>query len=161
MKIKGRKIQPPKPIDVIFPRVPEEDNLHFKVQAVLDYDDFYKACPEPEPPLKAKPGDAKAKIDPNDKDYLKSYGEWASKQQVWMYLKSLSATDGLEFETISLADPDGCTFDKFRAEAIASGLHPIEFSHLIKQIRRANAMDESHLEEARKRFLLQQAEQKE
>lgn len=159
MKIKGKKLEPPKPRDVVFPREPEEDSLHFKVQAVLDYDEFEKKCPEPEPPMTRKPGDTQAQPNWDSPQYVKLWAEWSTRQRGWMLLKALSATSDMVFETMSLDDPKSCSQDAFKKELIESGLLPREVNLLIREIHRANAMDESHMEEARKRFLSRSAEE--
>lgn len=152
MKIKGKAIEPPKPFEVVIPRT--EGDIVLKVQAVLDYAPFNKACPEPEPPTTAKPGQAPKK-NWDDPKFKQTWSDWFDKRQGWMAVKSLSATEGLEFDSISVDDPDSCNLKKLNDELRAAGFLEPEIRYIGKKITQANAMDEKHIEEARERFLRQ------
>lgn len=157
MKIHGKSIEPPKPLDVIIPRT-DGTEIHLKVQAVLSYEAFDKVCPEPRPPMSAKPGEP-MRENWKDKAFQKQWSEWYDKRQGWMAVKSLTSTEGLTFDTMTVEDPNSCSVLGLAEEMRKSGFLEPEIAHVLKQIKRANAMDEKHIEEARERFLRRRAEE--
>lgn len=159
MKIKGRKLEPPKPLDIVLVREPKEDTIRLKAGAVLNIEDFIKLYPEPQPPMRITPTDTKGTPNFKDKAYLEEMRKYLDCEMGWTYARSLSATPGIEFEVIKLDDPKTCTLENFREELKAAGILPLEINYVIRRINQANAMDEDRLEEARKRFLLQEAGQ--
>lgn len=156
MRFNGSKLEPPKPLTVVFPR-PGADDVVFKVRPILDFEEFDKACPVPKPPMITRPN---KKPEPNEKDegYRKEVVEHYDRQRGWTYLKALSATQGLEFETTTLADPKTWSHVKFVEEMKADGFTVMEIAYLIRTIDRANVMDEKHMDEVRDRFLQKEAE---
>lgn len=157
MKIQGQKLEPPKPIDIVIPRGDEEP-IRFKAGAVLDYEEFEKACPVPAPPTVGKPG-GKMLPDYKDATYLAAIDKWWDRKQGWLFLKSLSATPGLEWETLTLTDANTWSFETLVLELKASGFTVNETNLVLREVHKANAMDERHIEEVRKRFLQQEAPQ--
>lgn len=151
MKVNGRRLEPPKPLDVIFPRHDQPD-VHFRMQAVPDESPFTKAHPEPEPPMIGKPGEA---MKPNHKDsgYKQQLAQWNDRHLGWLMLSALKPTQGLEFENASLDDPASWSWKALYAEMLTSGLNDHEVSVLLKKLRQVNSVDEEAMEEARKRFL--------
>ena len=158
MKLKGKTLEPPKPVDIVLPR--GDDVIHLRAQAVFDYSEFEKACPEPTPPFKMKPGEKPPGTkDFDDKGYKRDWAEWYDRRTGWMLVKSLSATDGLEFDAMRADQPATCSQKGLFEELTKSGFLDAEVDHIVRCIRRANALDERHMEEIRQRFLRQQAEQ--
>ena len=88
MKLNGVQIIPPKPIPVVIPR--DGLDLVFMVQPVLDYTDFEKLCPEPQPPVRTYPG-GKTVEEVTDKDYQAAMDVFGEQRLAYMYLKSLDA----------------------------------------------------------------------
>jgi hypothetical protein len=159
MKLKGKKLEPPKPVDIVLPR--KDEVIRLKAQAVFSYDEFDKLCPTPELPSIIEPGKKPRPITEKDKDawaeHERDLNSWWHKRRGWLYIKSLSCTPDLEWEQISLNDPNTWTFRNFVAELKASGFTDNEIGHIIQEVDRANALDEKHIEEVRERFLSEEA----
>ena len=153
MKIHGKKLDRPTEEVVVIPR-PDGD-LIFKAKAVLDYNDFDKICPLPQPPEVIRPGGIKAR-DPEDAGYKKQFDEWAANKTRWMILKSLSATPGLEWETVDMADPK--TWENYQKEMQDSGLSIGELSRILAIVNDACGLNQDKIDEATKRFLAGQAQ---
>jgi hypothetical protein len=168
MKIRGREIKGPNEQLLVIPRpnievpeivdgkptgktISESGDIVFKVRAVLDYSDFEKMCPTPQPPMVRKLGQAQATPDISDVKYTEMLGRWASQRTHYMMLKSLEATEGLEWETVKINEPD--TWEGFAKELEAAGLTNPEAAKLLGAISQVNGIDEDKYEEARQRFL--------
>lgn len=152
MKIKGNKIPTPSPELVVISRTDEEGNIHdfpIKAVAVLSYDEFEELCPEPKPPLVSKPNE-EAIPDLTDKVFRDKLENWGRKRSAWMVIKSLSATDGLEWELVDFKKPD--TWEKYEDDLTNTFSH-VEVNAIISAVMSANAMDENKMIEAKKRFL--------
>lgn len=103
MKIKGKVIPPPSPVKITLYR--EDGPIILTAQAILDYSEFDKLCPEPKVPVDYGPNKAPVQVrdDPKYKSDIISYSQ---KRQAWEFIKSLSCTDGLEWDSVRLDDPD-------------------------------------------------------
>lgn len=152
MKINGKKIEGPNEEIIIIPR--GESDIVFKAQAVLSYDEFDKICPFPEPPMIRRKGAEQATPDYEDKKYIQKQNEYIGKRTHWMILKSIEATDGLEFETVKMSDPE--TWGNYEKEFKDAGFSEVEINRIIIGVQVANCLSESRLQEARKRFLASQ-----
>lgn len=151
MKIHGKKVEGPQEEVVVIPR--SSGDLVFKAKAVLNYEDFDKACPRPTPPKVIRPGGVRSS-DPEDAEYLKQLDEWATNKTSWMILKSLSATEGLEWETVDWADPK--TWKNYTKEMTESGLSAGETARIISIVMEACGLNQNKIDEATKRFLATQ-----
>ena len=149
MKIKGKKIEGPNVEIIAIPRAMGDDIILF-AQAVLDMSPFEQICPVPVPPMKKIAGGEQV---PNlqDKEYLKSIENLSTKRLAWMVLTSLQATEGLEWETVDLSDPN--TWELFRKELKDSGFSDIEVNRIIAGVISVNALNDDKIEAARERFL--------
>lgn len=154
MKINGKKIEGPNVEVIVFPRSDGEE-IVFKAQAVLDLEPFRKLCPEPKPPRMLKRGVGMVE-DVEDQGYKLSLEQHAKKRFDWIIVQSLRATDGLEWERVKYAESDSWQF--YREELKDSGFGEYEIGKIIQMVLVANSLDESKMEEARKRFLLGQAQ---
>lgn len=148
MKIKGKKIDSPMIEIVVLPR-PDGD-IVFKAQAVLDFEEFDKLVTEPTPRMLLKPGGGMEK-DTNNKNYRKELDEYNTQRVHWMFIKSLEATEGLEWETVDMNDPT--TWKNYESELKASNFSAMEINHITRAIMIANALDDRKLKEARDSFL--------
>lgn len=151
MLIQGRKLDGPKEEVLVIPR--QDQDIIFKAKAVLDYSDFDQLCPRPTPPIVIKRGGAKV-ADPTDIDYQKSLDVWATNRTHWMILQSLSATEGLEWETIDLVKPE--TWGNYEDELRQSGFSEAEGARIVNLVISANGLDQSKIDEATQRFLVAQ-----
>jgi hypothetical protein len=152
MKLNGQKIAGPNIEVVVIPR--QTGDLVFKAQAVLDYDEFHKIAQRPNPPsIMLKGGESS--YDYNDKKYLTKIQEWAEQKTHFMVLKSLQATDGLEWETVKMADPT--TWENYQNEMKEAGFAPAEINRIVNCVMDACGLNQTKIDEATKRFLAGQA----
>src|SRR3954452_21424608 len=103
MKIGGKTPSGPNVEYCILPRGDDpNDSIVFKAQAVLDMSNFDKICPPPKPTKKNVKGVWIEDVERADyKALLEIYG---NKRMIYMILKSLEATEGLEWDTVDLSD---------------------------------------------------------
>jgi len=153
MKIHGRKLSGPAVEVVVIPR--QDGDLVFKAQAVLDYEAHDKLNPQPVPPIIVRPGGVQSQ-DMEDKDYNEKLDKWAVQKFYWMFLKSLEATPGLEWEIVDLSDPE--TWDKYQEEMKEGGLSPAEIQRIEACVSNACGLNQAKIDEATNRFLAGQAQ---
>lgn len=151
MLINGRKISGPNIELIVIPRGDTE--IVFKAEAVLDFEPFRKLCPAPKPPEIMKRGEGIV-LNVEDPFYKKEVEQYNNKRVDWMVITSLRATDGLQWESVKYEDPS--TWASYKDELRESGFGEYETNRIINGVMRANSLDESKIEEARKRFLLGQ-----
>jgi hypothetical protein len=158
MKIHGIKIEGPASKTIVFPR--STGNLAFVLQAVLDSDEFDKILSTPKPPVRLLPGGQK-QTNIDDPDYRKKMDEWGTAKHHWMFLKAISATPGLEWETVKSDDPK--TWTNYEAELIAAGLTDPERLRIMQAYIEVQGLDDKKIEEATNSFLagLQEAKAEE
>ena len=152
MKLHGQKIEGPNNVTIVIPRG-DDNQIVFTAQAVLSYAKFDEACPAPNPRMKTLPGGGKMPLT-EEPDFIKKLEEYGSLRMTWMVLQSLSATDGLEWETVQPDDPT--TWANYETELREAGLSDIEVGRLIRGVMQANALDEEMIAAARERFLASQ-----
>lgn len=153
MKIKGKKIYSRNYEVVVLPR-PNDENLVFRLQAVCDFTDFDKLYPVPKAPTVIRPGIGRVE-DVKSPAYVAAIGARNAARMSYMILKSLEATEGLEWETVFWNDPS--TWENYKKELMDAGLADVEISRIIKAAFVANSLDEERIEEARMSFLLMEA----
>lgn len=154
MKMNGVKLECPNEEILVLPR-PDGD-LVFRAKAVLDCDEFDKICPEPKAPVRVVKG-GKKEVMLNDPTYILNVAEHNARRMAWIVLKSLEATDGLEWETVKLDQPE--TWTNYSKELQESGFSAVEVNRIVTAVLRANALDEAKLESARMSFLAGQAKE--
>lgn len=151
MKIAGVKIEGPS-VEII-PILRNGKEIFLKAQAVLDYEPFYQICPIPMPARIMKPGGEET-ADLNDKDYIKKRSVHSSLKFEWMFLTSLSATEGLEWETVDMSKPE--TWKNYDQELKDGGFTEAEVLRITMAITQVQGLTNDKIEEARKRFLASQ-----
>ncbi len=154
MKIQGRSISGPNIEIIPIPRG-SGDPIIFKAQAVLNREDFNRLCPAPKPRKKMIPGGRQSE-DIKDPKYLKAVDDYNSQYVAWLVLESLSATEGLEWETVDKADPS--TWSKYTKELNDAGFSDPEIGRIVQGVMDANCLNEDRIEEARKRFFIGEQE---
>lgn len=155
MKIHGKAIDRPKPEPVILPRNGGTDIVF--MMGPVNMGDFNQYCKEPQPPMVLKREDGIPYPDFTDEDYKKALKTHANRKMDWMILESFKATEGIEWETVKLEDPD--TWHLWREELANDGFSTIEINQIYEGFMIANSMSEAKLKEARDRFYRSQAEQ--
>ena len=149
MKIGGKRIDMPP--EVVVPVIRDSGELFFKARAVLDFKEFDTMCPAPVPPMIQRKGEVTPVPDLADKKYIASCDKYARQRTNYMIVKSLAATENLEWEKVKLNEPD--TYEKYEEELKESGLNQFEIGRLINAVMEANGLDEAKIEAAKKRFL--------
>jgi hypothetical protein len=150
MKINGIKLSnTPYEELVIIPR--SEGDIVLRVRAILDYEPFDKMCPEPKPPTIQRAGEAVGRPNYEDLKFKEARGKHRWKRTCWMFLKSLQATEGLEFDVVRLEDPG--TWEDWPKEIKEAGFSEAEGDLIWGAVMTVNGMNEAKLEAARKRFL--------
>jgi hypothetical protein len=159
MIINGRKLKGPNIEHIIIPKLDENGNefdVIFRAEAVLDYQDFEKLCPRPKPPEIMKRG-VGIISNPEDPAFKKQVERWSQNKIDWMIITSLRATENLIWEKVHYDNPD--TWSLYEQELKESGFSHYEIQRIINGVMIANSLDESKIEEARKRFFSGQGEQ--
>lgn len=153
MKLAGKTIEGPNTETIVIPRTDGRESIVFKAKAVLDYDDFDAACPRPTPPIRMLKGGIR-EANPEDPRFKAAIEDWGTKRMNWMVIKSLNATEGLEWDTVKLSEPN--TWNKLDEEFKTAGFSSIEVGRIRQGVFVANCLDEAKLDEARESFLLSQ-----
>lgn len=150
MKIGGKDVRGPNIEVLVLPR--GEDDIVLKAQAVLDFDEFDKLCPEPKPPGRR----TRNGWEPNTKDetYRSLIDTHNAQRIAFMVLHSLEPSN-IEWETVDMNNPS--TWTNYVQDFRKAGFSSIEVNRIVQCVMRANALDEAKLEEARKVFLSGQA----
>jgi hypothetical protein len=153
MKIGGKTVEG---INVEYCVLPRGDNpddaVVFKAQAVLDMSGFDKLCPVPKAPKKNVKGVMIEDIE--RPDYKAMIEIYSNNRMTYMILKSLEATEGLEWDTVDLSDSS--TWENYKKDLTNAGFSEIEIMRIINCVMTANCLNETRLEEARNSFLLSQ-----
>lgn len=147
MKIKGMDLTKPYEIVVVIPRDPSP--AVFKVRAVRDLDAFDKIVPPVKAPMIRRPGKA-AETNEADPEYRKAFNRRGLQYQAWINLMCLSATEGLEWDTVKLDDPS--TYINY-VDELSANFTPFEVNRILEACNQVMGLSEKHLAEARERFL--------
>ena len=146
MKLKGRTIKGPNVEYIVIPR--EDGDLVFKAQAVLDTKPFDEAYPAPKPPTIVKPSGPEP--DFKDQGYLGLVEKRNSARYGWIFMQSLSVTEGLEWGILKADDPS--TWSRWEEELREAGFSNPEINIMMDGVSAANGLNQEKLEQARKRF---------
>lgn len=150
MKIKGRELYQLPEETIVIPRGGEEP-IVFKARAVTDWAEFNKLVQEPVPPQRMVKG--KKESDFKNPSYLQRVAKYNELTNAWLILESLKATPDLEWDLVKADQPD--SWLKLEEE-LRQFLLPVEIRRIIQGVFQANALDEKHVEAARKAFLERQ-----
>ncbi len=148
MKMNGKEISGPNIEYVVIPR--HTGDLVFKAQAVLDMSEFENLVKLPKPGKKMMAG-GKIVDDREDATFRSGVKDYADKRYAFIILKSLSATEGLEWSTVRLSDPE--TWLGWEKEMEKSGFTFNEINLIQVGVASANGLSQEKLDEARARFL--------
>jgi len=156
MKIHGHKIEGANEELIAIPR--GDDSIIFKARAIPNYDEFDELCPTPEVPKK-KMISGRELPNPSDPAHKKALEEHNKRQTAYLIIKSLEATEGLEWETVDLQNPE--TWLGYEQELRDSGFSEVELGRIVRGVFIANSLDEAKVEEAKERFLSATAAERE
>jgi len=147
MKLGGRKLSNNNLEIVVIPR--NDGDLVFKFRPVLSTESFDKLVKLPDIPIITDAQGTRSL--PDDPEYRKNVLAYINLKSQWMFLDSISATEGLEWETVDIGNSK--TWALYTDELREAGLTEIEAQMLSRAFEKVNSLNESHLEEARNRFL--------
>lgn len=153
MKLRGKKVEARHIEYIVIPRnndKGEPEDLVLKAQAILSFEDFDKMCPLPEPPMKQLPG-GEYEIMEDNPQYKEKLEKHSARRMQYMMLKSLEATEDLEWDTVKITDPG--SWDNLDKELADAGFSSFEVGHIRLGVMKANALSEERMNEARARFL--------
>lgn len=154
MKMNGTVLGPREEV-IVLPR-PQGD-IVFTVRAVLDFSDFEKLCPEPQPPWIQRPNQPQA-LNVEDRDYKKSLAKFGMQKLNWMILESLKPTPSLTWEKVDSGNPE--TWHLWRQEMSEAGFPPAELNHIGNVVFEINGLNPAKLDEAKRSFLAGMGEKK-
>jgi hypothetical protein len=148
MRLHGVKIEGACVEEIIIPR--GDDQIVLRAQAVLDDDEFNDLCPRPKPQVMLMKGGKK--VEKTDAPaYREALNTWGEQRVAWLVIKSLEATEGLEWDTVKVDDPS--TWLNYRAELKSAGFSDNEQARILAGVMAANGLSETKVAEARERFL--------
>jgi len=156
MKINGQKIEG---VNVAWAIIPRDPPISIKCIAVLNYDEFNKTVPKPQPPTVVRPGGVES-VDLTDEEYQRKLSERNGFEYDWMCIKSMVTTgDGdLVWETVDPTKPE--TWKNWKIEMESSGFNQNEIGIVMDGIWKANTLSERMIRAARESFFLSHPEEK-
>lgn len=125
-------------------------SFSFFFEPVMDYSEFDAKCPMPKPVVKTAP-DGSTKADTRNPEYIKAFRAWSNLRTAWTFLKSISATPDLHWDTVDLEDPE--TWGNWESELQAAQFTSPEIGRMMDAVMKAGGFKESMVDDARKDFL--------
>lgn len=162
MKVNNRTVLGPKIEVLVIPRnstmvevdgkmIPQTDDFVFRARAVLDFSEFDKMCPHPKAPLSKDSRTGVEYRNVEHPEHQKATQEWANRRVNWMLLKSLQATEGLEWDLVKLSDPE--TWKNWKQDLAGAGFNAVEIGAIENLAVTVNSLSSDKVDEARQRFL--------
>lgn len=152
MKINGIEVSKPRLVKVHF-YLEDGQAVEFAFRPLTRDDDYEKITPKPIPPEVVKPNNVRFR-DFEDANYKSAMEAWATNSAHWKFLKSIGATEGLEWDKVKTDDPSTWPlWEKEIDELFGIGYS----SKLFESYVDANMLSEEVMEEARKSFILSKA----
>lgn len=152
MKINNYVVKAPKVEFLVIPK--GNTDCVFKAKVVTNWDEFEKFCPVPVAPSIMKRGETVGVSDTSDKGYIKALDKWAQYKMAWLFIDSISATDGLEWDTVNMKDPD--TWVNYLEDLKKAGFFENEVARLLELVSISNGLNSKKMDEATERFLAEQ-----
>jgi len=153
MKINGKNISGPSIYTFVLPIGQNpEDYVVFKFRPLTSKDKFEEIMPKPKPPTFQKPG-GESGVNLQDPRFQGAMEDWYSKKTDWEFLRSISATEGLEWSKVKEDDPN--TWGLWKDE-LEEHFGFVQYNRIFGAYLDANTLTEDRVEEARKRFLASQ-----
>jgi len=148
MKYKGQAVKGSN--QEIIPIVRPDGDIIFIAESIKDWTEFDKLVPEPEVPVRLKPGGVKVEV-PSDPSYVKAIEAYGELKSHYLILASLEASEDVEWDTVDMSKPE--TWKNYIKELKESDFSEIEISRITMGVMRANSLDENMIDEARNSFL--------
>ena len=142
-----------KPEVVVIPKSGTEYVFKAGIVTQDDWREFETTCPKPTPAttITTKEG---TKPNVNDPAYQQAIADWTIAKTNFLIVRSLMATDGLEWDTVNLSDP--YTYDNFKNDLFKAGFSDNEIAYLINAVMTMQGLNTQKIEEATKSFLARQ-----
>jgi len=156
MRYKGRKIEG-RNSDILV-LIKNGEKIMFKAEAVSDYAAFEKLVPLPTPPQVLRPGGVR-EANIHHPEYKKALEAYAESKTNYLIIKSLEASQDVEWDNIDATKPD--TWKNWKTELTESGFTEIEILRIVQLCTRVNSLDDEMLEEAKNDFLRQASQPEE
>lgn len=150
MRIGGVLVEGPTQEVLVLPR--GEQVLIIRAQAI-NLDEFDALCPEPKPPGKLTKDGWIPDLD--NESYRQVLATHNEKRIAYLVVKSLEPSE-IEWEKVQIDNPR--TWMEYINDFKNAGLTTIEINRIVQCVMQANSLDEAKLEQARKVFLLGQAQ---
>ncbi len=148
MKFQGLQLLPPEPKVLVVPH--NGVDVVFKAQCVTDYAEFDALVPTPVP-VKMRMADGSEKVDTEDKDFRKECDDYARLRSDWMFVKSLQASEGLEWSRVHPQKPETWRLIVEELQETGFTLPVIERIKMLCFV--ASGLDQTLIDEATERFL--------
>lgn len=148
MKYKGKKLEGLN-TDVLV-LMKGEERIVFKASAVANYKEFQELCSVPEPPIKILPGGIREN-NTSDPAFKAKLNEYAQKKTDYTVVKSLQASDDIEWDNVDIEKPE--TWKNWRTELEEASFTEVEVLRILQLCTRVNALDDDLLQQARESFL--------
>lgn len=156
MKVNGIKMEGPRIVELCF-LINGGSAVQFRFRPLRDNEDFELTMPKPTPPVRVAPGGVKH-FNTEDKSYKKALAAWVEYKLDWELLKSIDATEGLEWETVDPAKAE--TWKNWRDE-VTKNFGAAVTNKLFGGYMEAQYITEEGMEKARNAFLTGLREQQE
>lgn len=148
MKVNGKSLDAPRIVKVYLP-IADNGAVEFKFRPLRGDEEFEKILTRPKPKAKKKPG-GEVFHDTNDPAFKTALAEWVSKKLDWEFLTCISATDGLEWETVNMSDPN--SWKNWRSD-MEKVFGTAEINAVFQGFLDAQYISEEVMEKARAAFL--------
>jgi len=156
MKVNGKEVPALTNEMIVIPR--GDERMVFEAKMVRDYTECDGLNPLPLPKVKKYP-DGREVTDIKDPEYRKALATYASQRNAWLFIESLSATEGLEWSTVKRDEP--ATWKNYAAELEENNFSDTEVNAIMGMVILANALSQSRIDEATKSFLAERQLEKE
>jgi hypothetical protein len=156
MKLFGNKVEASYIETLVIPRGEQQYVFRMRPLTKDDDEEFDRLCPRPIPTTWTLPGGG-TETDTNSKEYLENMLKYRKYRSDFLMLKSLDATEGLEWESVKTEDI--ASWGNIDDELRDSGFLDTEIIMLFNKIIEVNGLSSDKIEKATKTFLATQARQ--
>jgi len=156
MKIAGVELTAPG--NIIIPIVRGDQEIIFQASCIIDYSEMDSVLKIPEPKMRVYKGDKDPKPQIDSPEYKALVLDYTAQKIAWMVCKSLTATPGLEWETVDWVNPE--SWSNYEGELTLLGFNEFQINKLVSGVMEANGLSQSRIDEAKQRFLATRREEK-
>lgn len=149
MRIGARTFDAPRVDTLVLPR--DDGDVVFQAMVILERSDFDKINPAPQPPQRLRKGETVSTPLLDDPEYKLAIVQHNNDYVNWLVLKSLQATDGLEWSTVDMNDKT--TWGNYVEELKAASFNLVEIAKIKDLAIGVNSLSSEKLKEAKDRFL--------